>query len=188
MAGKSAKKHAANNTRILNQSIIISLSLLLLSSIRLFIISKNIISIKLFIKFILTHSPLLACLFILNKTGRPKWVQGNLINEGSMINLSTPQGVVEYILDIIYLSWVGQLSLIVFNSFKLFWFIWCILIPSYLIYILYGLKQKYWKSSSSSTSNHNKKSVTDTEQGTKSKRQLKREKNNNNTKIKYRNR
>ncbi|KAK5778675.1 Snd2p PWA37_000052 [Arxiozyma heterogenica] len=192
MAGKSAKKHAINNTRILNQSIYISSGLITLSLSRLFLSNDKSVTLSFFfnLKLILSQLPLLVCLYILNKTGRPIWSNGELKNEGSMINLSNPQGLVEYMLDIIYLSWVGDIFLTIFNSFKLIWLIWIIVIPSYIIYKLFQLRNQFGGSKSFNIPQQNNKNARsrrsiNAKETEKSKRQLKRE-NRSNEKVKYR--
>lgn len=152
------------------------------------IVTGNHYSRSLYFKFIIIQLPLLVCIFILNKTGRPIWVDGDLKNFGSMIDLTNPQGLVEYMLDLIYLSWGGNISIIIFNSFKLVWFIWGLLIPTYVIYKLYGLKRQYFNNVKLPRQNNNKSMDQDNEPS-KSKRQLKREqKNKSNDKVKYRTR
>lgn len=183
MAGKSAKKHATNNTRILNQSIYISVAMVVLPFLRL--LASNQYSKSLYFKFSMVQSPLIVCLFILNKTGRPIWIDGDLQNHGSMIDLTNPQGLVEYMLDIMYLSWAGDISISVFNSFKLVWFIWGLLIPTYIVYKLYGLKRQYFNNVKLPRQN-NKDNIKPVESQSKSKRQLKREQNSE--KVKYRTR
>lgn len=192
MAGKSAKRHAINNTRVLNQSIYISSGLIILSLSRLFLSNNKSVTLSFFfnLKLILSQLPLLVCLYILNKTGRPIWSNGELKNEGSMINLSNPQGLVEYMLDIIYLSWVGDIFLIIFNSFKLIWLIWIIVIPSYIIYKLFQLRNQFGGSKPFNIPQQNNKNArssksTNAKETEKSKRQLKRE-NRSNEKVKYR--
>ena len=188
MAGKSAKKHAINNTRILNQSIYISSGLIFLSLLRLFFSNNKSVTLSFLfnLKLILSQSPLLICLYILNKTGRPIWSNGELKNEGSMINLSNPEGLVEYMLDIVYLSWVGDVFLTVFNSFKLFWLIWIIVIPGYIIYKLFQLRNQFVGSKPFKIPRQNKRSegISQNTNG-KSKRQLKRE-SRSNEHVKYR--
>lgn len=192
MAGKSAKRHAINNTRVLNQSIYISSGLIILSLSRLFLSNNKSVTLSFFfnLKLILSQLPLLVCLYILNKTGRPIWSNGELKNEGSMINLSNPQGLVEYMLDIIYLSWVGDIFLTIFNSFKLIWLIWIIVIPSYIIYKLFQLRNQFGGSKPFNIPQQNNKNArssksTNAKETEKSKRQLKRE-NRSNEKVKYR--
>ncbi|CAL9729469.1 SRP-independent targeting protein 2 [Monosporozyma unispora] len=188
MAGKSAKKHAAYNTKFLNQSIYISIILIILSLLRVILTSS--FSKSLYFKYIIIQSPLIICLFILNKTGRPKWINGDLQNEGSMINLTNPQGLVEYMLDLLYLAWFGNITITIFNSFKFIWFIWILVIPAFIIYKLIQLKNTYWKGNGINLPRQNKnksKQPIENNEHTKSKRQLKRE-NRSNDKIKYRNR
>lgn len=192
MAGKSAKRHAINNTRVLNQSIYISSGLIILSLSRLFLSNNKSVTLSFFfnLKLILSQLPLLVCLYILNKTGRPIWSNGELKNEGSMINLSNPQGLIEYMLDIIYLSWVGDIFLTIFNSFKLIWLIWIIVIPSYIIYKLFQLRNQFGGSKPFNIPQQNNKNArssksTNAKETEKSKRQLKRE-NRSNEKVKYR--
>lgn len=195
MAGKSAKKHAINNTRILNQSIYISIALLTLSLLRILLSNSKTttLSFTFNFKLFLSQAPLLLYLYILNRTGRPIWLNGELKNEGSMINLSDPKGLVEYMLDIIYLSWIGDLFLILFNSFKLISLIWILLVPSFVFYKLFQLRNMYSGGNSSKSfkfqkqinNNNNNNRGSDSTTNGKSKRQLKRE-NRSNEKIKYR--
>lgn len=183
MAGKSAKKHAANNTRFLNQAAAISAGITVLSLARLYFGNDRFP----WFKYLALQLPLAVCLYVLNKTGRPVFRNGELVNEGSMINLTDPVGLVEYMVDILYLSWCGGFTITLFNTFKLIYIVWFGVVPCFVVYKLYQLKQQFWPNGSF-LSRRKRQPKNTIEEPTKSKRQLKKEQQKKSDKVKYRNR
>ncbi|CCD24310.1 Snd2p NDAI_0C06510 [Naumovozyma dairenensis CBS 421] len=184
MAGKASKKQVQTNLKVLSNLYKIMIPILLLSLLRTIFSKTN----KTPIKFFVLHLPLMASVYIIEKSGRPKFGIDShsnkkvIINEG--IDLSSNDGnMIEYLFDLIYLSLFADFGRIIFDTNK-FWYI-LIACPIYVGYKLYGLKQQFMGPSSSSS----KKTTKDKkpQEEAKSKRQLKREKRGENQ-VKYRNR
>lgn len=66
--------------------------------------------------------------YIIEKNSRPKYVDGQLVNPGGNINQS---GLTEYMLDVIYMSWICQCISILFGS-RAWWLF--LLVPIFLGY------------------------------------------------------
>lgn len=179
MAGKATKKQVQSNLSVLNGLYKVTLPIVVLAFLRTIFLSSD----KSWIKFIILHLPMIACIYVVDKSGRPHFDgNGKIVKEG--IDLSQGGGLTEYLFDIIYLSLFGDIGRILLNTNK-FWYV-MLLCPVYIGYKLYGLKNQFMGNSGLSLSGRHKKPEQKPEEP-KSKRQLKREKKgDNHVKTKYR--
>lgn len=170
MAGKATKKQAASNSNTLNTLHKVVGPVLVLAFLRTVLGSNNT-----YIKFVMFNLPMCACLYILEKTGRPQYdSKGKVVREG--MDLSQAGGMTEYMFDLIYLSIIANVGRIIFNTNK--WWYLLLLCPIYVGYKLYSLKQQYFGSAPGPV-------IPDKmPEETKSKRQMKREKRGDD-KVKY---
>lgn len=175
MAGKSSKKLAVRNARTLNRLHAAVWSILAGALIR------GLFSGGHWIRFITFNLPMVACVYVLESSGRPKHdpTNGKLVNEG--LDLQQAGGLTDYMFDYVYLSLFGDVGILAFNTYKL-WFA-MLLCPGFVVYKLYGLKQQFFPGS-----NGIREPSSDpvSQTGEKSKRQLKREKRGDKAQVKYR--
>ncbi|KAH3903014.1 related to Late endosome and vacuole interface protein 10 [Saccharomycodes ludwigii] len=168
MAGKADKKQAANNTKIL-KSLKLAYSIGFIPTL---LARYNLIS-----TFIFNILPILS-LYVLVKQATPQYENNGrsnkLIHPGSL-DLGTGDGLQEYMIDIIYLSILGNIGLLIFKSNKL-WLLLMVIVSGYVGYKLFQLKQKYMPSKKSNIVPSNNGDTTPDTNQTKSKRQIKLEK------------
>ncbi|CAH00394.1 Snd2p [Kluyveromyces lactis] len=181
MAGKSSKKIAAKNAAILKQLHVLVVAILSLTLLRKWF-SNGLIST---LKPILFNVPMLLCLYILERTGRPKYEVSNaahgkykLVNEGFDLESG---GLTEYMKDIVYVSLFCNLGTVFFNTMK--WWFLVLVCPAFIFYKLYYLKQQYFPGASASKADL---AETTPAEPSKSKRQLKREKRGDKSQVRYR--
>ncbi|SCU77292.1 LAFA_0A00870g1_1 [Lachancea sp. 'fantastica'] len=173
MAGKASKKQAQANLQALKQLYTVLGGVAVLVLPRLLFSSG-----KRWMWISVLHAPAAACVYILEKNGRPRYdAAGHIAREG--MDLSQ-KGLTEWMFDIIYLSLLADSGLILFNSLKL-WYI-MLLVPIYFGYKIKGFagpmlggmnNAKAQRPSSASAP------------AAKSKRQEKREKQGEKTRYRY---
>lgn len=161
MAGKSVKRQVSANQRILNR---------LLGTVgvlnALFVVSHYLQRPGSWKLFLLTLVPELACVLVLEKTGRPSVVNGKIVRHGQDLEMSG--GLVEYLFDIVYFTMGIHLLSVVFGSFRVYWLY--LAIPGFAGYKLYAL-YRYFRPGRAPGAAQQQQA-----QPEKSKRQLKREK------------
>ncbi|EDO18851.1 hypothetical protein Kpol_1023p20 [Vanderwaltozyma polyspora DSM 70294] len=190
MAGKATKKQAQSNNDILNNLYKISIPIVFLAYLRMFLSNYN----NTWITLTLLHLPMFACIYILDKSGRPIYEieestngqksKKKLIRQG--MDLSQEGGLTEYMFDIIYLSLFSDFGKILFNTNKV-WYISLTVIPIYVGYKLYGLKNQFFGNKNLNQGASSTETTNDADSNNaKSKRQLKREKRGDKVQVKYR--
>lgn len=186
MAGKSSKKQAIGNTKILSQLYKYTAIILTLSIVRQFVSNK--LTFTSCFKNIITHLPLAISIYIIEKSARPKYdpSTNELIYPGAQ-DLSNLQGnLLEFLFDLIYLSWGSDIGIILFNTWKIWFFCFFIIVPCFVFYKLYALKKQFLPNLSMPRLNNKQAADNSSQEPTKSKRQLKREQNKD--KVRYRTR
>lgn len=180
MAGKASKKQAQGNLDVLNKLYKVTVPVILLALIRTLLSKNN----NTWFKFIVLHIPIIACIYVLDKSGRPSYEYDGkskkIVKEG--LDLSQEGGLTSYMFDLIYLSLFGDIGRILFDTNK-FWFVLVIVVPIYVVYKLYGLKQQFMPGG---VPKYNTKKETIDEESSKSKRQMKKEKRGDKAQVKYR--
>ncbi|CCF57742.1 hypothetical protein KAFR_0D00950 [Kazachstania africana CBS 2517] len=180
MAGKSGKKQVQSNLQILSNLYKLTVPTIVLTFLRVWFSSGSLL------KCTLSQIPILLCIYTIDKSGRPKFDVNDprkVVKYG--IDLSDTGTLIEYLFDIIYLSLLGNVGVILFDTFKFYW-VW-ILCPVYLAYKGYSLKQQYFPSKPKTKKSHIENEEDTSTTNVKSKRQLKREKNENKngSQVKY---
>ncbi|CDO92919.1 unnamed protein product [Kluyveromyces dobzhanskii CBS 2104] len=181
MAGKSSKKIAAKNAAILKQLHVLVITVLSSTVLRRWF-SSGLLSTT---KPVIFNVPMLLCVYVLERTGRPKYEVSNaahgkykLVNEGFDLESG---GLTEYMMDFVYVSLFCNLGTVFFNTMK--WWFLLLVCPGFVFYKLYYLKQQYFpKAAAASAPEANVKPS----EATKSKRQAKREKRGDKAQVKYR--
>jgi hypothetical protein len=134
MAGQSAKKQAANNIKVLQQTHILTAAVYIITLFSRFYLHRPANNKA----FYLTSVPLFISVAVLEKTGRPviDAATKKIINEGQ--DLVQP-GLVEYLFDIVYLTLVLNVLSILFGSNWVWWIY--LAVPVFAGYKAYGLLQ-----------------------------------------------
>lgn len=182
MAGKASKKQVQTNLTVLSNLYRVTIPVVTLSLLRMLFLSSN----KKPIKFILLHLPMFAGLYVIEKSGRPKYKvdamgKKTIASEGLDLN-SNDGNLVEYLFDLIYLSLFGDFGRILFDTYKFWYVLW--VCPVYVGFKLYGLKQQFMGGGNDKKSKKSREDKKPAEEA-KSKRQLKKEKRGD-VKYKYR--
>ncbi|KAM3161267.1 SRP-independent targeting protein 2 [Lachancea thermotolerans] len=172
MAGKASKKQAHTNAAVLKRLYTVAGAVLALAAVRLLLSGGS------WFKLIAFHAPAAACVYMLEKGGRPKFdADGRVVREGMDLN---QEGLTEWMFDIVYLSLFADVGHAVFNTSK-FWYV-MLLVPVYLGYkikgvagpMLGGMRNAQAPSAGAPAS-----------ASAKSKRQTKRDKNADKIRYKY---
>lgn len=176
MAGQSAKKQVASNTKILKEIHRVTGASFAVFAFFIFVVRRP-GSWKPFVFFAL---PALLSLYILEKTGRPLVdAAGKVVRTGQDLQ---QEGLTEYFFDVIYLTVILNILSIVFNSTKVWWLY--IVVPGFAAYKLYALvnygKQLFGGGKSSAVTEPTPA------EDQKSNRQKKLEKRGDKPKTKYR--
>lgn len=179
MAGQSAKKQVASNTKILKEIHTISGVSFVVFALSNFLLNRPQSSKP----FIIFSVPAALCLYTLEKTGRPVVdARGTITRVGQDL---TDTGLTEYLFDVIYLTVLLNLLATLFNSNKVWWLY--LAIPAFAGHKLYALvnvgRQMFGGGGNTGTSTS---TDTATSAETKSKRQLKMEKRGDKPKMRYR--
>ncbi|CDR42339.1 CYFA0S09e01486g1_1 [Cyberlindnera fabianii] len=176
MAGQSAKKQVASNTKILKEIHLITWTTLVFFGLFTLYFNRPASS-KPFIFFSL---PSLASLFVLEKTGRPRVDDsGKIIRQGQDLSA---EGLTEYLFDVIYYTIICQFLAFATGSNKMWWLY--LAIPAFAGYKVYGLisagKEMFGMGKKPAAQN------AAPEESQKSKRQQKMEKRGDKPKMRYR--
>lgn len=138
MAGKSDKKQAATNLGVLKNLYTYGSPIVVLAAVRGLYYSQESV-----LKYIVLHVPLFLCMYILEKSGRPKYdKRGRITKVG--IELNQSGSVTGAMMDIVYTSLFCDAIKAIFNTNALWWLL--VVWPFYWLYKLYILKQSFNKS------------------------------------------
>lgn len=178
MAGKAGKKQAQTNLAALSTLYRVAVPVVVLAFLKQLYLREGIGA---WLRFAVLHAPMIGCVYVLDKSGRPQYDQkGKLLREGS--DLSQPGGLTEYMFDLIYLSLFGDFGKILFSTNKL-WYV-LVLVPVYAGWKVYGLKNQLMPKQQQQQQQQQPGSTG--EGSSKSKRQQKREKRGDKPQVKYR--
>lgn len=175
MAGKAGKKQAQTNLAVLSRLYRVSVPVVALALLKQMYLRAGFGA---WLQFALLHAPMMGCIYVLDKSGRPKFdPKGQLLREGS--DLAQAGGLTEYLFDLVYLSLFGDVGKILFSTNRLWWVL--LLVPVYAGWKLYGLKNQFMPKQQ-----QDQQAAADPEGSAKSRRQQKREKRGEKPQVKYR--
>lgn len=120
MAQKARKDRAKSNISALNNLHIGTITLNIL-----FLLSTFLWRQRSLLLYVLLSVPSLVCEFILERTGRPSYVNGSLKSAGEDL---AGEGLTEYMFDVIWVTWGCLVAVIVFGNWG--WLLWAV-VPAY---------------------------------------------------------
>jgi SRP-independent targeting protein 2/TMEM208 len=120
MAQKARKDRAKANTSTLNNLHIGTLAINIL-----FLSSNFLWRRRSLTAYTLLSIPAIVCEFILERTGRPSYVNGALKSAGEDL---AAQGLTEYMFDIVWITWGCLVAVILFGNWA--WMLWAV-VPAY---------------------------------------------------------
>lgn len=118
MAGASQKKLAVSNTSTLKEIHTLSLAVNSVAIFVLFLFHRPASKLP----YLLFSTPLYLCQYIIEKTGRPQYQNGTLVNSGLDLKQA---GLTEYFFDIIYFTLLCDVLMIIFGSNKV-WYLYLV--------------------------------------------------------------
>jgi hypothetical protein len=128
MAQKARKDRAKSNTSALNNLHIGTLALNVL-----FLLSISIWRRRSLLLYAIFSIPSIVCEFVLERTGRPSYVNGSLKSAGEDL---AAEGLTEYMFDVIWVTWGCLVAVILFGNWG--WLLWAV-VPAYGAFKGYNL-------------------------------------------------
>ncbi|SCV99719.1 LAFE_0B01002g1_1 [Lachancea fermentati] len=176
MAGKSSKKQAQNNLGVLRRLYVAVVPLVALSLLRLVLRRGS------WLAFAVLHGPLAACVYTLEKSGRPRFdARGRVEREGMDLRQS---GLTEWLFDVVYLSLFADAGHVVFGTLKFYYVLGAV--PVYVAYKARALAQPVLARLGGGRSRAAEMETEIGDGGAKSRRQAKRERNADKPRMRYR--
>jgi hypothetical protein len=120
MAQKARKDRAKSNISALNNLHTGTLTLNIL-----FLLSTFVWRRRSLLLYTLFSIPSIVCEFILERTGRPSYVNGSLKSAGEDL---AAEGLTEYMFDVIWVTWGCLVAVILFGNWG--WLLWAV-VPAY---------------------------------------------------------
>lgn len=170
MASQSAKKLAANNSEVLNNThkyaLVVNIFVLLF-----LIIFKRPASFKAYFIFSI---PSFILQYILEKNGRPVYKIDASTNNSKLVRAGddvSQEGLYEYMFDVLYVTWILDILMVLTGTNKIWWLY--SIIPGYAGLKLFNVVLPFIKGMKGNKDSKN--SEKETQEPTKSKRQTKLE-------------
>lgn len=130
MAQKARKDRAKSNAATLNN---LHLGTLIVNT--LFFLSNLLFRRRSMLLYVLLSAPSFVCEYVLESSGRPKYVAGTHELRNSGEDLSAP-GLTEYMFDVVWVTWASVVLVIFFGNWG--WLLWAV-VPAYGAFKGFGL-------------------------------------------------